>query len=179
MSPSKITIALLRKQREYFEESLQELTDEGWSGVLYGRVVLNDESIKVGFLTSLPRVRPPKGITIPRLELEAALLKVYDISKNSENHFMSLSQGDLLSNKDSLSRLDIVWDTHDQLISFGGRLNNIEILPSYTRRLMLVSNLSRFAVLLIEHEHPRLLHSGPATTFVSLHSRYWIVERDN
>ncbi|XP_071745451.1 uncharacterized protein [Lepeophtheirus salmonis] len=40
---------------------------------------------------------------------------------------------------------------------------------------MLVSNLSRFAVLLIEHEHARLLHSGPATTLASLRSPYWIV----
>ncbi|CAB4066385.1 unnamed protein product [Lepeophtheirus salmonis] len=40
---------------------------------------------------------------------------------------------------------------------------------------MLVSNLSRFAVLLIEHEHARLLHSGPATTLASLLSPYWIV----
>ncbi|CAB4053955.1 unnamed protein product [Lepeophtheirus salmonis] len=39
---------------------------------------------------------------------------------------------------------------------------------------MLVSNLSRFAVLLIEHERARLLDSGPATTLACLCSRYWI-----
>ncbi|CAB4066084.1 unnamed protein product [Lepeophtheirus salmonis] len=51
-----------------------DASSKGWSAVLYVRFVLSDESIKVGFLTLRTRVRPLKEITIPRMELEAALL---------------------------------------------------------------------------------------------------------
>ncbi|CAB4062580.1 unnamed protein product [Lepeophtheirus salmonis] len=50
-----------------------DASSKGWSAVLYVGFILNDESIKLGFFTSLTRIRQHKEITIRRMELEAAV----------------------------------------------------------------------------------------------------------
>ncbi|CAB4057776.1 unnamed protein product [Lepeophtheirus salmonis] len=128
--------------------------------------VFGDVSSKGWSAGSIPK--PDRALSLEELEIAIKCIVRHEQEIYFDNQFKNLSQCDLLSKKDSLASLDIVWDTHDQLVSVRGRLNIIEILPSYTRRPMLVSNLSHFAVLHIEHDHARLAHSGPATILASL-----------
>jgi hypothetical protein len=63
-----------------------DASEKAFSAVAYFRVVLPDGSVKVSFIMSKTRVSPLKPLSIPRLELQAALVGVRMAKFVLDNH---------------------------------------------------------------------------------------------
>ncbi|XP_057373119.1 uncharacterized protein LOC130693973 [Daphnia carinata] len=65
-----------RVSRRWTQQPLQVFTDassKGYGAVAYFRTVFEDQSVNVSFVMAKTHVTPVKGLTIPRLELQAAV----------------------------------------------------------------------------------------------------------
>lgn len=112
-------------------------------------------------------------------EIDNALKKLIQISQRLEfsEEILKLSRGEFVSSKSKLKLLCPILDD-DNIIRVGGRLNNADVGYDQKHPIVL-SGSCALSILLVEHEHIKLLHAGPQQLLYSMRQKFWIINGRN
>lgn len=122
----------------------------------------NKTNRKSGVLT-LGELRESE-LGLVRLSQTESFIEVYDlISKNQS-----------LKKTPCLSKLNLFIDAN-KIMRVGGRINYSEIFNYDKKHPILLCSKHRFSVLLMRHEHQRLLHAAPQALLYDIRQRWWPV----
>ncbi|XP_003376923.1 Pao retrotransposon peptidase family protein [Trichinella spiralis] len=127
-----------------------------YAACAYLRVESMDEQISVRLMIAKTRVTPIKPISLPRLELVAALL---------------------CARLKRLKEFEPFLD-EDGLLRTGGRLRQ-STLPPESKHPILLPSHHPVVELLIRNQHIRQLHASVNQTLVAIRTRFWIIKAIN
>ncbi|XP_045774363.1 uncharacterized protein LOC123873546 [Maniola jurtina] len=77
--------------------------------------------------------------------------------------------------KPSLLKLNLFIDKDSDLIRVGGRIGNSNEFDYNKRHPILLNSKHRFTILLLRHEHKRLLHAAPQALLYEVRQQWWPV----
>ncbi|XP_025835281.1 uncharacterized protein LOC108742837 isoform X2 [Agrilus planipennis] len=143
------------------------------------REAIKVRNISTNVTQNKNRARKELNKPLSSIELECATNYLVKLSQQQtfSKEILELEKFKKLSKTSNLLQLNPFLD-ESRLLRVGGRLKNASI-PYDQRHQMILSAKHRFAHLLIESEHKRLLHAGCQTVLVSLRKRFWLLAAKN
>ena len=89
--------------------------------------------------------------------------------------YAQLKENRTLPNNSHILKLDPYYDSNDQLIKVGGRLQFAKIAEEVKHSIVLPHGHQVVEKLILD-THKKLLHAGPETVLASLRDRFWITQ---
>ena len=85
-----------------------------------------------------------------------------------------LSEGQNVSSNSPILNLDPIFDTQEQVIRVGGRLEFAQLVNE-TKHQVIIPHHDELVEKLILHLHSEACHAGPETTLAILRQQFWLV----
>ncbi|GBP32248.1 hypothetical protein EVAR_27672_1 [Eumeta japonica] len=146
-------------------------SEKAYAVVAYWREVRTDGLLYTVLVAGKARVAPNKPISIPRLELQAALLacRLASTARSFSCEIAAIRLGKLLPAASHLRELGPALI--DGALRFGGRVRRASALTPEEKHPVILDGRNRAAQLLVDHYHRQAGHGNHETVVNLLRER--------